>query len=538
MLKKNRLVFLLAAVMLTGCSEPLSVVPSSPAVISIPDTTVTQLPGTEGVSTSVSESQPVESPSVESLPTESQPVESLPIEPQPTESQPVEPQPTEPQPTEPSTQQTQPVTMPPETLAPVTTDYTGVFAEIAAQKTLPVVYMVTNDGQPIVSKDVYSPATVTVFNCAANYELSATANVRVRGNSTASMEGNPPYRIKFDTKQGMLGLHGGKQYKNWVLLRTWGTLIPDYTAFKLASGIFGGLYYASDATFVNVYINNAFMGVYLLAEQNQVNDGRIEVNEPKENDANLLTGYCLELDNYPSDDHPHFLYDYCGVTVTDIAGVTRKLKKNYYTVKSAINTPEQFGFIQNYLNGCFVIVYQAAVENQAFRFDETWNIVPAPELTPQEAVCRVIDVNSVANMLILEELTHDYDIGNGSFYMSVDFSGGSRYTKLTFDAPWDFNWAYNGSTEGYYASTFQLNPYGADNSLNWFVVMMKMDWFRQVVANKWIAMSQAQTLQTVVAGIRTQLPIWGNDAPSAGAAARILDYVDGRINWLNSVWGQ
>ena len=38
--------------------------------------------------------------------------------------------------------------------------------------------------------------------------------------------------------------------------------------------------------------------------------------------------------------------------------------------------------------------------------------------------------------------------------MCVDFSKDSKCPKLKFTSPWDFNWAYNDSTEKYYAGAF------------------------------------------------------------------------------------
>ena len=40
----------------------------------------------------------------------------------------------------------------------------------------------------------------------------------------------------------------------------------------------------------------------------------------------------------------------------------------------------------------------------------------------------------MADLYILYELMCDYDCGEGSFYMCVDFSEGSKCTKLTFTA--------------------------------------------------------------------------------------------------------
>ncbi len=63
----------------------------------------------------------------------------------------------------------------------------------------------------------YHNCTVTVNNCAEEYELSVTAGIKVRGNWTTTYD-KKPFRIKFDKKQAMLGLNGGAKMKSWVLL--------------------------------------------------------------------------------------------------------------------------------------------------------------------------------------------------------------------------------------------------------------------------------------------------------------------------------
>ena len=65
------------------------------------------------------------------------------------------------------------------------------------------------------------------------------------------------------------------------------------------------------------------------------------------------------------------------------------------------------------------------------KLDEHLQLVPAEGRTPFEAVDDLLDLESLADMLILEELVQNYDVGAGSFYMAVDFTADSRYRKLT-----------------------------------------------------------------------------------------------------------
>ena len=416
--------------------------------------------------------------------------------------------------------------------------------EIAAEKDFPCIHIFTQDGDPIFLKETYVPCVVDVFNCGEEYRLSAAGGIRVRGNSTADQGDEKPYRIKFEKKQNMLGLHEGKKYKSWVLLRSYWHLATDYTAFRLAGVIFDGKYYSSDCAFVNLYVNGKYAGIYVLCEQNQAADGRIDVHEPEEGETGTDIGYLLEMDNYAAwqEEHPYFSLRHYLIMMTDIAGRTERFGSREYSVKNDIRTEEQLAFIERYTDGVFTILYEGAEKGRAMRFDDSWNVVPAEDMTPFEAVSAVIDLDSLAGMLILEELIHNYDVGAGSFYMAVDFSEGSVYPRLTFLAPWDSSWAYEGSPSGgYYAGTFQpIVSDGMDRSNPWYIVAMKADWFREIVKARWAELSRSGVLKKTTARILEECRALENDlGPDAGKidkAADILRFVDERIDWLDSQW--
>ena len=414
---------------------------------------------------------------------------------------------------------------------------------IAAGKDFPCVYIYTQEEQEILSREEYVPSVIDVFNCAKENTLSAAGGVRVRGNSTADQGAEKPYRIKFEKKQNMLGLHGGRKYKSWVLLRSYWHLATDYTAFNLAKTIVGGKYYSSDCAFVNLYINGEARGIYVLCEQNQANEGRVGVHEPGEGENGTDIGYLLEMDNYASyeKEHSYFTLHHDQIRFTDMRGMTRNFETKEYSVKSDINTLEQLQFIARYTDGVFTILYEGAEKGRAMRMDESGQVVPAEDLTPYEAVSTVIDLESLANMLILEELIHNYDVGAGSFYMAVDFSADSRYPRMTFLAPWDSSWAYEGSPSGwYYAGTFQVIQYGEDRSNPWYIVAMKADWFREIVRAKWAELSRSgalkETTARVLADCRALESDLGEDAGKIDKAVGIVDFVNARIDWLDEQW--
>lgn len=420
-----------------------------------------------------------------------------------------------------------------------------LYSAIAKEKTLPVINITTLDESKIASKEEYVKSVVDVFNCDEQYVLSAQGGVKVRGNSTADQGDEKPYRIKFDDKQGMLGLHNGTEYKSWVLLRSYWNLAPDYMAFTLAKEIFGGKYYSSDCTYVNLYLNGEYAGMYLLCEQNQAAEGRVDVYEPKSDETQNEIGYLIELDNYVDDEHPNFTISVGNAELTDINGVTRTIDDKDYSVKSNTNTNGQVEFIEKYTQGVFRILFEATSNNKPMMFDKDYNVVSAEGTysTPKEAVEAVIDLDSAADMLILEELVHNYDVGAGSFYLAVDFSENSKYKKLTFLAPWDFNWAYYDNAYGkYYAGTYQDIMMDEDRSNYWLIMLMNADWFRDIVKEKWSGITADNALNSVTEQVRANLENLRNDLGenqwSVDTAGQIVDFVNGRIEWLNEQWSK
>lgn len=428
----------------------------------------------------------------------------------------------------------------------------------------PLLKIVTDSGEEITEKNYY-PSSVTIDNCDEKYILdSVHAGVRVRGNSTADFQWGPevPYRIKFDEKQKVLGLHDNKKFKSWVLLESNGSY-SDYMGFKLAEKIFEGEYYSSDCTFVHVYINDVYKGIYLLCEQNQVNKRRVDITEPVKESKGPDCGYLLEMDNYANaEDHPFFalnteeelpINDYGWEKkskyrdVVDINGDKRFFTSTRYSIKVDTYSDEQNNFIAKYLRNVYEICWQAITEEKAFEFDEEYNLVESKK-SPPEAVENVIDLKSFANTFILQELVRNNDVGAGSFFMAVDFTKNKneRYGRLTFEAPWDFNWGYqhfpkdedyyeNNGRLRYYAGAYQpryvLND-GYERSNYWFVLFNKSPWFRKYIRERWNEIG-ADELRKVTAKAKEHFVSYQEyDFIGKSDHNREWDFVNERIDYI------
>ena len=426
--------------------------------------------------------------------------------------------------------------------------------DLSKSEKIPVIYIETENAAKVFSRTEYVNCEVSVYNAAQKYMLkSETAGIRVRGNSSAYggdkqkiLANQVPYRIKFEKKTNLLGLNDDAQCKSWVLLRADQAVVRDDVAFRFGRVILGDKYYCSDGQLVHVYLNGELKGNYLLCEQSQVNKYRVNVTEPEENYTGTDIGYFVEIDNYANaQEHPFFQMNYEKATVTDIEGNTQKFSVSNYSVKSDTYSKEQENFISNYIKNVFYIVYQACEKGKYYGFDKNYNVVASAYDNAQDTVGAVMDLDSVVASYIVEEIMHDYDCGEGSFFMCVDFAEEGKYKKLTFLCPWDYNWTCFEDAKGrYYAAAFNkadfINRFG-DRSNPWFILLMKEDWFQQKVKEKWTALQKENLLAAVLKEERNILKEYKADlnrqsSIETGTANAVLNWIENRIQWLDEEW--
>ena len=340
----------------------------------------------------------------------------------------------------------------------------------------------------------YSDCTITTVCDDERYNLKAVAGqIKVRGNGTAQYD-KKPYRIKFAKKQTMFGLNDDLRAKSWVLLAEYTdrTMLKNATAFSLARKILGeDGYYVSDCMFVEVYLNDEYNGLYLLAEQQQVNEGRIEVAKSSEKNPTTKTGYLVEMDNYALTEDVYFTLTYSPLRFIGSETTTNRLQTRY-TVKSDIYSDEQSDFIRRKLQNTWLVLYDAAYTDRSvnatpyYTVDENGDLVQDPSIgSAQEAAERVIDVRSLVDTWILQEICENIDVGWSSFFISVDCSDEGS-SKLIFEAPWDFDWALGQKgyiANGYYSAASNNN---APNIYNpWILVICNQSWFVDSAAKRW-----------------------------------------------------
>lgn len=442
----------------------------------------------------------------------------------------------------------------------------------------------------------YEACTVTLTDADNTILLDAVnADVKVRGNWTTSYD-KKPLRIKFEESQNMLGLNDGATFKNWLLLAEYKdfSMLRNKAALAVARELLAkeGLY-ASDAALVEVVINGQYWGVYLLVEQQQVNKDRVDITEPAKGYTGTDIGYFLEMDGYYMHEDPlqqFFVYyaDNAALTPFDGKGgggyAMKCLSDPEYgykneigmTIKSDIYSEEQRDFIASFVNNVYYIMYAAAYDNEAYIFNDSYTeLTFTDEITPQEAVERVVNVSSLADAYLINELLCDADVYWSSFFLSADF-GPEGDKKLTFEAPWDYDSAMGNKDRcadgtGFYAANIVPDVNGGPgrggdyNTINpWLAVLAYEDWYQDLIREQWtkfydsgvfdrvytmLEADQAQCTDAFARNYQT----WDNinkrssfsaelSWPSAACHTQkeaydfLLEWLKSRVDFLNDYW--
>ncbi len=128
--------------------------------------------------------------------------------------------------------------------------------------------------------------------------VSQPGTIKERGNGSRVFP-KKPYQLKFDKKQQIMP--GSVKLKKWVLLNnaTDQTQLRNELAFRVSEKF--GMEFTPFHQQVELVLNGQYKGIYLLADQVEVNEGRIPVDEltyADEDDALITGGYHMEVDAY------------------------------------------------------------------------------------------------------------------------------------------------------------------------------------------------------------------------------------------------
>ena len=170
-------------------------------------------------------------------------------------------------------------------------------------ETLPIVHISTKDNFQVTSKDEYSACNIrfelndryAAFTNTYTDEDGGEAEIRCRGNASYT---NPEmreknkysYKGKLSDKANVLGM--GKS-KHWYLINNWRDV--SNLRHKLAYDLAGMLGLAhTDCTWVNVYYNGEYRGLYLLTESIRIDENCVDTFDWEEFSEDIAEDYSAD----------------------------------------------------------------------------------------------------------------------------------------------------------------------------------------------------------------------------------------------------
>ena len=390
--------------------------------------------------------------------------------------------------------------------------YAGTVIRVAAgEKYSDYVCNITNTGLPVVvvnqpdgdtdwkqvgvkvwSKetdfDNVTPGEITIYNADGSVNVAAsTAMTRLRGNTSKNFP-KKPFAVKFDSKTSVLGM---PKHKRWVLLANWKdkSLMRNHVAFGIAQK-FSETF--ADSTpwqvhgeFVELVYNGVHVGNYYLCEQIKIDGNRLDIQD--EYDGETITssnvgdfGYLMECDDYYDENYKFVTRHYIPFQFKDDCDGGNVIKN----------------YVQNKVQGIEDNLYKG---NYSTAYND-------------------FDVYSFADYLLINELAMNSEIGHPrSLYVYMDGTG-----KLKAGPVWDFDWQafpinsgilkLDSSWDRSYTQSLMATPshknkhyryqpiFGSgmpsspktdDVPYMWFPMLVKDSTFKNVLAERWGAISGA-----------------------------------------------
>ena len=327
---------------------------------------------------------------------------------------------------------------------------------------LPHVYINTFTGNSITSKTVMVYARMWYVDEEDKVTFYDSLQVRVRGNSTASLA-KKPYKLKFHEKVKLLG-KGRANTKNWTLIANHADKTLLRNALTSLMGERAGLKFNPAAKFVDVTVNDKYVGNYHISDQVDVRPHRVNVVEqdyPLTETSNITGGYLLEADGFK-----------------DFVNGTSGFYTSRSRVPVRIHYPDEDDIVRKQLS-----YIQSSVQDFETRlFSRTFD----DSLTGYRPR---VDSVSLANWYICTEISANVD-----GFFSTYFYKQQDDDRLYWGPLWDYDIAYNndnrsdrGGTNNTERQLMKNVGYGSSGGgcRDWFVKMWNDPWFARLINRRY-----------------------------------------------------
>lgn len=281
--------------------------------------------------------------------------------------------------------------------------------------------------------------------------------IRGRGNSTWSAQ-KKPYKFKLEQKQDFLGMGANK---HWILLANYYdvSMLRNKMTYWLGDAL--GMEFTPQCEFVNVIMNQEYLGSYYLCEQVRVGKSRVNIDDLEKDESTknavdektISGGYLLSMFPYGDENQP--------VIETD--------EGNRFLIESpsfdGYTNEAQLNYITNYVKNTESAIYGTDFKDK--------NGIPYQEY---------MDIDAAIDYYWIQEISKNGDaFGSTSTYLYKKRNG-----KLYWGPLWDFDFVAWGATE--YAKNHCEGFVLSSNT--WFKRLFKDPVFYQRAIERWPAIKK------------------------------------------------
>jgi len=375
----------------------------------------------------------------------------------------------------------------------------------------------------------YVRTSISLHGLEDDILYNASAQIRVRGANSRSYE-KLSYRLRFDDRQTFLETsEDNRGNRHFVLIAVWN----DYSLMRTPMGFHImrelGVPYVTNYTFVEVYFNYVYAGVYLLVEQIRVDEARINIDDSNTGPTNSFV-----VASQPGRPINQYFAQGGNFGVRGPSGTFGAMR-----IRSEIHNQQQMDFVRETLTNAWRAIPNRAQAERHFCLD------------------------SLVNVYIAAEIMKGFDIAwNNHFWMHFDESTGLVY----FTTLWDLKFGggnhsgYGGFWESYRGLGMIANHGQRIGQYNrWFIELMRQTWFRELVQERFAEIDDV--LDSIVPFLRAthaehrtsfernfirwphnNIGTNSNNTPANIVALRdhyenaifLINWMENRIEWLRS----
>jgi hypothetical protein len=291
------------------------------------------------------------------------------------------------------------------------------------------------------------------------------------------------------------------------------THLMNTFAFTVAQGLCTP--FPNHSRYVEVTLNNNYIGMYILTEQVEQGENRVAVNETE--------GILLSLD---VDDGPELS-----------PGATDNFWSSVYHMPVCVKSPE--------------IIYSAQLSGIKSDFAQLETAIKGADYA---AVAKLFDIPVFIDFLIIQELVYNVEVdAPRSMYLHKNKGGKWTMGPLwDFDAGFDFDWGTMYTGHNYFRSykelvlgTSPLNHTGGYNVSSFFTDLFRNKQFVAEYKARWLVVKEKlmteywDTTQLYASGFTESMQRdakrWPIDKDNAAEIQKMKQWLTSRIGYLTTI---